>query len=185
MRVRLLSYLLYAATVVVYVVGMQELHYSGLLDKLSMTLPMIPAFLICTAQFLLCGGGQGEARASARKISYRRVLRFLGFLAAGLVLWFFCQVGLLRAPETRHANAVCPLASGVHWRAPRLWLRGLRRRPIHALRDRYRAPQRGKVRVRVRFSILSEGHRASQETVPKHGTLRAAAQKSNTHTKRC
>ena len=36
-----------------------------------------------------------------------------------------------------------------------------------------------------RFSILSEGHRASQETVPKHGTLRAAAQKSNTHTKRC
>ena len=38
---------------------------------------------------------------------------------------------------------------------------------------------------RIRFSILSEGHRASQETVPKHGTLRAAAQKSNTHTKRC
>ena len=36
-----------------------------------------------------------------------------------------------------------------------------------------------------RVSILSEGHRASQETVPKHGTLRAAAQKSTTHTKRC
>ena len=32
--------------------------------------------------------------------------------------------------------------------------------------------------------ILSEGYRASQETVPKHGTLRAAAQKSTTHTKR-
>ena len=36
----------------------------------------------------------------------------------------------------------------------------------------------------LRFSILSEGHRASQETVPEHGTLRAAVQKSNTHTKR-
>ena len=31
---------------------------------------------------------------------------------------------------------------------------------------------------------LSEGHRASQETVPEHGTLRAAAQKSTIHTKR-
>ena len=28
----------------------------------------------------------------------------------------------------------------------------------------------------IRFSILSEGHRASHETVPEHGTLRAAAQ---------
>ena len=32
---------------------------------------------------------------------------------------------------------------------------------------------------------LSEGHGASQETLPEHGTLRAAAQKSTTHTKRC
>ena len=30
----------------------------------------------------------------------------------------------------------------------------------------------------------AEGHRAIQETVSEHGTLRAAAQKSNTHTKR-
>ena len=38
-------------------------------------------------------------------------------------------------------------------------------------------------RPELRYSILSEGHRASHETVPEHGTLRAAAQKSNTHTR--
>ena len=38
--------------------------------------------------------------------------------------------------------------------------------------------------VMCRTFNLSEGHRASQETVPEHGTLRAAAQKSTTHTKR-
>ena len=51
--------------------------------------------------------------------------------------------------------------------------------PPTRCRDSGPAPDSGF--EQIRFSILSEGHRASQETVPKHGTLRAAAQKSNTH----
>lgn len=107
-------------------------------SKLVMTLPMVPAFVICTvqvcgcalssarappdgarafvltfmdlhavlragryefshvyrygylnAQFLVAAGGQ---LAIVQATAVQRTLRFVGFLFAGLVLWFFAQV---------------------------------------------------------------------------------------------
>ncbi len=100
------AYGAFAAIVVAFVLGAVQLQLSGVVEKVVMTLPMLPAFVICTAQFLFAARAQasGGARMEA---GVGRALRFVAFLAAGLALWFFCQIftSVLHEAQSSQASA--------------------------------------------------------------------------------